>query len=57
MEQVRVKKIFKQKLATQLLINGHELLYTEANEHIPQFSVYVFKETVELLKDLTKLTH
>ena len=54
---MHIKKIFKQKLATQLLINGHNLIKTEPNTYKPEFSVYLFEETVELLDDLTKFTN
>ena len=55
-QPIRIKKIFKRKIASQLSVNGHKLIATEPNKYKPNFSVYLFEETVELLNDLTKLT-
>lgn len=52
-----IKKIFKKQIAVQLLKNGHILLYTEPNYKKTHFSVFVFENTPELLKDLTQITH
>lgn len=53
---VRVKKIFSREIALELKTKGHELLYTEPNREKVWLSVFCFKETKELLNDLTELT-
>lgn len=53
---VRIKKIFSREIALELKERGHEILYTEQNREKNWLSVFCFRETRELLEDLTLLT-
>lgn len=50
------KKIYSKKVSLQLIINGHELLWTEPNRNKKWLSVFVFKTTSSLLNDLTEIS-
>jgi hypothetical protein len=52
-----IKKIFKKKIAIELMIKKHNLVYTEPNRLKPWLSVFCFQETDSLLQDLTKITN
>lgn len=51
-----IKKIFKKQIAVELLVRKHELVYTEPNLKKPWLTVFCFRETVNLLSDLTQIT-
>lgn len=49
MEKV-IKKIFTRKLAVYLREHGCKIVGTEVNRHKPEFNVYLFEDTPELVK-------
>lgn len=56
MIEIKIKKIFSKKIAIQLIANNNKLIYTEPNRYKNWLSVFCFKETPNLLNQLTKLT-
>ena len=53
---VNYKKIYSKKVSLQLIIKGHELLWTEPNRDKKWLSVFVFKLDDSLLSDLTEIS-
>lgn len=50
------KKIYSKKVFLELIVKGHELLWTEPNKNRPWLSVFVIRIDDTLLKDLTTIT-
>lgn len=50
------KKIYSKKVFLELIIRGHELLWTEQNKNKKWLSVFIFKVDDTLLNDLTEIT-
>lgn len=53
---MRYKKIFSKAIALELISNDFELIAKEENKYKPWLSVFIFKETNELLNKLTEIT-
>ncbi len=45
-------KVFNQKLAGFLMINGNKLVGLEVNPNITMYNVFLFEKTPKLSKDL-----
>lgn len=56
LDMVNYKKIYSKKVSLQLIIKGHELLWTEPNRDKKWLSVFVFKLDDSLLSDLTEIS-
>lgn len=54
---VKYKKIYGKRVFLELVIKGHELLWTEPNRNNKWLSVFVFKLDDTLLRDLTEITN
>ena len=54
---MKEKIIYMPWLAAELRRLGFRIIRTEVNPHRPQFDIYIFEETPELLEALTKLTN
>lgn len=53
---MKYKKIFSKAIALELISNNFELIDKEENKYKPWLSVFLFKETKELLDKLTEIT-
>lgn len=53
---VRYKKIYSKRVFLKLVSNGHELMWIERNRNKKWLSVFVFRETNELLNDLSDIS-
>lgn len=53
---MKEKIIYMPQVARQLREMGFKLLRTEIHPRKPQYDVYVFEETAELLRALTAIT-
>lgn len=53
---MKYKKIFSKAIALELISNNFELIDKEKNKYKPWLSVFLFKETKELLDKLTEIT-
>lgn len=50
------KIIYSKWLALELRRAGFKILRTGINENFPQYNTYVFEDTAELAKSITRLT-
>jgi hypothetical protein len=50
------KIIYSKWLALELRKCGFRILKTGINENFPQYNTYIFEDTQELAKEITKLT-
>lgn len=50
MPNVKLKRIFSSRIANELYHRGFYLIGTEPNKRHPQYDVFLFEETEELLK-------
>ncbi|PFD84354.1 hypothetical protein CN275_26545 [Bacillus anthracis] len=51
-EKPKLKNFYKKILAIELIKMGHDLHHTMRNRSNPQYQVYVFEETPELIRDM-----
>lgn len=49
MKNTKIKKVFSSKVANQLCHMGFKIIGTEPNMIKPQYDVFLFEETEELL--------
>ncbi|MBZ9616776.1 hypothetical protein [Clostridium estertheticum] len=49
------KKIFKKKIAIELMVNDFNMVYTEPNRHKTGLTVFIFEDTEEFYKKLTEI--
>lgn len=50
MSNTKIKKVFSSKIANQLCHMGFKIIGTEPNMIKPQYDVFLFEETEELLE-------
>ena len=53
---MEVIKIFSKRVATNLIAKGNELIRTEDNLKRKSYSVFIFKHTEKLRKELTEIS-
>ena len=56
LDMVRYKKIYSKRVFLKLVSNGHELMWIERNRNKKWLSVFVFRESNELLNDLSNIS-
>ena len=50
------KNIYKKSLAIELIKRGHNFHHSMRNRKKPEFQVYVFEATEELIRDMVEVT-
>ena len=56
-KEKKMKRIFRRKVALQLIQKGFMLERTEPNKNYTNLVTYLFLETPEFLQALTEITH
>lgn len=54
---MQTKRIFKKSLAQKLSDRGNKLIKIEKNKYNPNYKVYIFESTFQLIEDVFTLTN
>lgn len=55
MKNTKIKKVFSSKVANQLCHRGFRIIGTEPNMIKPQYDVFLFEETEELIQEFDRI--